>query len=73
VPLRRLRRSTTMIRVKATTIVERRPEDIWAYVSNLDNLKEWDPGVVGRRERMAEISNIKRILESDAPTDTSPR
>jgi ligand-binding SRPBCC domain-containing protein len=62
-----------MIRLEATTIVERRPEDVWAYVSNLDNLKEWDPGVVGRRERMAEISNIKRILESDTPTDTSPQ
>ena len=54
-------------------IVEHRPEDVWACVSNLDNLKECDPGVVGRRERMAEISNIKRILESDAPTDTSPQ
>ena len=62
-----------MIRVEATMIVEHRPEDVWACVANLDNLKEWDPGVVGRRERMAEISNIKRILESEAPTDTSPR
>jgi len=62
-----------VIRVEATMIVEHRPEDVWACVSKLDNLKEWDPGVVGRRERMAEISNIKRILESDAPTDTSPQ
>jgi hypothetical protein len=62
-----------MIRVEAITIVERRPEDIRAYVSNLDNLKEWDLDAVGRREPMAEISNIKRILESEAPTDTSPR
>jgi hypothetical protein len=159
-----------MIRVEASTIVERRAEAVWAYVSNLDNLKEWDPGVVdvswqrplemgssftitanvagsrvgdgrisafepnrtfawetrvrapgwvtgggrswvrgtyttepiegdrtrltrlfegeglgllrlvepligwyGRREQMAEISNIKRVLESRAPTDASPQ
>jgi hypothetical protein len=28
--LRKLRRSTTMIRVEATAIVERRAEDVWA-------------------------------------------
>jgi hypothetical protein len=31
--LRKLRRSMTMIRVEATTIVERRAEDVWADTS----------------------------------------
>lgn len=36
-----------MMSVQASTIVERPPDTVWAYISNLDNLKDWDPGVVG--------------------------
>jgi hypothetical protein len=33
-----------MFRFQASTSIARGPEDVWAYVSNLDTLREWDPG-----------------------------
>jgi hypothetical protein len=32
------------LRVDASTIVERPASEVWAYISNLDNLNSWDPG-----------------------------
>jgi carbon monoxide dehydrogenase subunit G len=35
-----------MFKVSATTLVDRPPDQVWAYVADLDTLGDWDPGVV---------------------------
>ena len=34
-----------MFRVSATTVVYRSHHEVWAYIADLDTLREWDPGV----------------------------
>jgi hypothetical protein len=38
-----------MFRIHASTTIARRTEEVWAYVSNLDTLREWDPGTIDVR------------------------
>jgi hypothetical protein len=35
-----------MIQVEASRVIDRRIEDVWAYMSNLDNMPSWDPGLI---------------------------
>jgi hypothetical protein len=35
-----------MIQVEANRVIERPIEDVWAYMSNLDNMPAWDPGLI---------------------------
>jgi carbon monoxide dehydrogenase subunit G len=32
------------LRVEGSTVISRPAEEIWTYLSDLDNLKSWDPG-----------------------------
>lgn len=58
-----------MIRVEASRIIDRAPEDVWAYVSNLDNMPAWDPGLVEVKwdpplvlGAMVEMRDASRVL-----------
>jgi uncharacterized protein YndB with AHSA1/START domain len=35
-----------LIRVEASRVIERPIADVWAYLSNLDNMPAWDPGLI---------------------------
>jgi uncharacterized protein YndB with AHSA1/START domain len=35
-----------MIQVEASRIIERSIDAVWAYLSNLDNMPAWDPGLL---------------------------
>lgn len=35
-----------MFRVSATTLVNRPHHEVWAYIADLNTMREWDPGVV---------------------------
>jgi hypothetical protein len=35
-----------MIRVEASRVIDRPIEDVWAYMANLDNMPDWDPGLM---------------------------
>ena len=35
-----------MYRIEANTVVDRRVEEVWALISDLSNLKTWDPDVL---------------------------
>ncbi|MGH2489205.1 MAG: SRPBCC family protein [Candidatus Limnocylindria bacterium] len=34
-----------MFRIESHTVVDRPPDQVWAFIADLDNLKRWDPDV----------------------------
>jgi len=40
-----------VIRVEASRVVGRATDEVWAYLSDLDNMPAWDPGLVEARWR----------------------
>jgi hypothetical protein len=62
-----------VIRVEASRVIERPIGDVWAYLSNLDNMPAWDTGLVriawqpplrlGMEVEMHDASPILRLLD----------
>ena len=56
-----------MIQVRASRVIDRPIVDVWAYLSNLDNMPSWDPGLVAVEWRRPLTVGSVVVLRDSSP------